>query len=55
MNENEVVANHEDIQVMLEARIGKLEAELKEREAEKVHYLKENAFLKEALRRIIGT
>ncbi len=35
--------------------IERLKNEIKEKEAEKAHYLKENDFLKEALRRIIGS
>jgi len=34
--------------------ISKLKMEVKEREAEKAFYLKENEFLKESLRRLIG-
>jgi len=41
--------------IRAEHYIEDLICQLKEKEAEKAHYLKENDFLKEALRRIIGS
>ncbi len=50
----ECVANNNDSLMKAEQHIQKLTCELKEKEAEKAHYIKENDFLKEALRRLIG-
>ena len=51
---NECVANWDDMLMMANQRIEKLDCQIKEYEAEKACYLKENEFLKEALRRFIG-
>ena len=48
------VADDKHSLMIAEQRIEKLICELKEKEAEKAHYIKENDFLREALRRIIG-
>ena len=48
------VADNKNSLMKAEQHIEKLICELKEKEAEKAHYLKENDFLREALRRIIG-
>ena len=50
----ECAANNDDLLMKAEQHIQKLTCELKEKEAEKAHYIKENDFLKEALRRLIG-
>ena len=48
------VADDKSMLRKAEEHIAKLTAELKEREAEKAFYVKENGFLKESLRRIVG-
>lgn len=53
-NRAECLANNDDLLMKAEQHIQKLTSELKEKEAEKAQYMKENDFLKEALRRLIG-
>ena len=53
-NRSECLANNDDLLMKAEQHIQKLTSELKEKEAEKAQYMKENDFLKEALRRLIG-
>ena len=53
-NKTEGAVNNDNLLMKAERHIQKLTCELKEKEAEKAHYIKENDFLKEALRRIIG-
>ena len=39
---------------VLTMQVHELQCELKEKEAEKAHYIKENDFLKESLKRLLG-
>lgn len=54
IQQSHAIADHKGMLKKAEEHIAKLTSEIKEREAEKAFYMKENAFLKESLRRIVG-
>ena len=54
MKEAVTVADDKTMLRKAEEHIAKLTNELKEREAEKTFYIKENDYLKETLRRVVG-